>query len=428
MPAREEVAGVTAGGAARRRLAQPGGPGHRVTPLELFFDLVFVFAFTQVTAMVASSADARGALRGLVLSALLWWIWCSYSWLGNQARADEGMVRHALFVAMAAVMLLALAIPRAWADSGRDGALVLAVCTLVVQWVHLSVYAVAAAGDRGLQRQLMSFVVPVFVGNALILVGAFAGPQARFWWWAGGMSVNYTGIYAAGLVGWRLPSPAHFAERYALIVLVALGESVVAVGVGVGVQTLTPALIAATGTAIVLAITLWWLYFDVLAPAAEHHVVTASSLRARTALARDVFTFMHFPVVLSILGLAVGIKKVFVSVSASTQEPLAHGMHALPAALLAGGPAVFLLVVSLLHRRIHGLLDLRLMLAAAALAVLAGLAAGGMLDGRMPPLGYLVVVTAFMVFVVVQAHRSQGHLRRFYRYGEISLEAARSRS
>jgi low temperature requirement protein LtrA len=343
----EFAATVMADSAHRWRLAQPGDPARRVTPLELFFDLVFVFAFTQVTAMVAGSPDLRGAVRGLVLGALLWWIWCSYSWLGNQARADEGVVRHAMF----------------------------------------------------------------------------AGSDSRIWWWAGGMLVNYTGVYAAGADGWRLPSPAHFAERYSLIVLIALGESVVAIGAGVGSRVLTPSLIIATIAAIVLAITLWWLYFDVLAPAVEHHVTTAPSEASRTALARDALTFMHFPVVLSILGLAVGIKKVFGTLGGPVNERLSHGLHVPPALLLAGGPAVFLLAVWLLYLRVHRWLDRWLPVAAAVLLVVAGLAGGGVLDGWLSALGYLVIVSGSMIVVVVVVHRSQVDLRRRYRYGETPRSA-----
>jgi len=395
-----------------------GGAGHRVTTLELFFDLVFVFAFTQVTALVAGSPTVLGAARGLVLGALLWWIWCSYSWLGNQARADEGLVRLALFAAMVIMMMLALAIPQAWSSQGRGPALLLVGCTLLVQWIHLGVYVVAAAGDRGLLRQLAIAAVPVLVGNVLLLVGGLAGPQGRTGWWAAGMLVNYTGIYAAGAEGWRLPSPAHFAERYALIVLIALGESVVAVGVGVGTVTLTPSVVAATATAIVLSITLWWLYFDVLAYIVEHHLAAAPSGVAQSSLARDALTFLHFPVVVSVLALAVGIKKVFGTFDGHHGGGLAEALGVLATVLLAGGPAVYLLGVAMLHRRLHGRIDRPLLAVAAALVVLAVLAGLGGLDGVLSPLGYLFTVTGGMVMLVLLVSRSQPELRRRYRYGE----------
>ena len=142
----------------------PSDEGHGVTPLELFFDLVFVFAITQVTAFMAEDLGWRSALRGLVLLALLWWAWCSYAWLGNQAHADEGVVRVAVIVAMAAMFLVALAIPEAWGDEGGglSAPVVLAVGVgRRAAAVHLAVYAVAAGGDRALRRQLLRTAVPV---------------------------------------------------------------------------------------------------------------------------------------------------------------------------------------------------------------------------------------------------------------------------
>ena len=141
----------------------PSDAGHGVTTLELFFDLVFVFAITQVTAFMADDLGWRGILRGLVLMALLWWAWCSYAWLGNQAHADEGVLRAALLFAMAALFLVALAIPEAWGDEagGLSAPLVLAAALSAVRLLHLGVYAVAAAGDAGLRRQLLRTAVPV---------------------------------------------------------------------------------------------------------------------------------------------------------------------------------------------------------------------------------------------------------------------------
>src|ERR671917_2542203 len=133
-----------ASGARPRRWARvlPTAEGHGVTTLELFFDLVFVFAITQVTAFMADDIGWRSALRGLVLLALLWFAWSSYAWLGNQVHADEGVVRAALLVAMAALFLVALAIPEAWGDEGGglSAPVVLAVCLAVVRLGHLSVY------------------------------------------------------------------------------------------------------------------------------------------------------------------------------------------------------------------------------------------------------------------------------------------------
>ena len=209
---------------------------HPVTPLELLFDLVFVFAITNVTALMAHELTGRGMLRGLVVIALLWWAWCSYAWLGNQARADEGIVRAGLVTAMGAMFLVALAIPHTWDDaheSGWSNALLLAVALSVVRGVHLAVYAIAARGDQALRRTLMRTVWPVAAAALLLVVGAVLGGAAQTVLWLSALVVDYVGVYLSG-AEWRLPSPAHFAERHGLMIIIALGESLVSIGVGLG--------------------------------------------------------------------------------------------------------------------------------------------------------------------------------------------------
>jgi low temperature requirement protein LtrA len=388
------------------RLIRPTGPDHRVTNLELFFDLVFVFAFTQVTALVAGAGDGLGALRGLILAALLWWVWCSYSWLCNQARADAGVIRQAMFVALAAMMVLALALPQAFEDVRADGEqglsapLVLVCCMTVVQWCHLGSYVVAALDDHGLRRQIALVALPVLVGNLLLVVGALAAPPHRTWWWAAGMAINYTGIYVAGASGWRLPAPGHFAERYALIVLVALGESIVSIGVGVAELPLTVPVLVATVAAIVLTTALWWLYFDRIAPVLEHRLTTASGVE-QTRLARDTFTYLHFPLVVAVLTTAVGVKKVFGYVADTHAHRLSDAVHGIPGPMLAGGTALYLLALSALGRRNLGRFDPPGLVAAAALTGLAALA------GRLPALASILAVAAVLAVLVLTGRRRQ---------------------
>jgi low temperature requirement protein LtrA len=350
-----------------------------------------------------------------VLAALLCWAWCSYSWLGNQARADEGVVRLAMFVAMGAMMVLALAIPEAWEDhpGGLDAPLVLATAMTVVQWCHLGVYAVAAGSDRALRRQIALVAAPVLVGNALLVVGALAPTPWRTAWWAAALLINYTGIYVAGAGGWRLPAPGHFAERYALIVIIALGESIVAIGVGVAALPISLPIVVATAAAIGLAITLWWLYFDVLAIVMEHRLVSLGPGVAQTALARDTFTYLHFPIVAAVLGMAVGIKKVFAYVGDPAAHDLTDAVHGLPALLLAGGPLVYLVALSALRRRNTGVFGRAELVAAAALAVLAVV---NELAG-VPALAYLALVAAVLTALVVVELRGSAEARARYRYG-----------
>src|SRR5690349_898717 len=200
---------MTASALFRARLV-PTTPEHGVTTLELFFDLVFVFAITQVTAFMAEDLGWRSALRGLVVLALLWWAWCSYAWLGNQVRADEGVVRAAVLLAMAALFLGALAIPDAWSSEASLPPLLLATTLAAVRLLHLATYAVAAVGDPGLRRQLAKTAVPVSVAAVLLVLGAVLGGSAQTVLWVVALLVDYSGIYASGS-DWRLVSPRHFA-------------------------------------------------------------------------------------------------------------------------------------------------------------------------------------------------------------------------
>jgi len=341
-----------------------------VTTLELFFDLVFVFALTQVTALVAGDLTARGCLRGLVLLGLLWWAWTAFAWLGNVARADEGAVRAALVGSMGLLFVFALAVPGAWADQGGSpsAALVLAVTYTLVRYLHVSVYAVAAGQDRELRRQVTRLALVGLAPASALIVGAIVGGPWQTPLWALGLVVDYGGVYLAGSEGWRVRSAGHFAERHGLIVLIALGESLVAIGVGVADLPLTWWVIAAATAGVSVVVALWWTYFDVGALVAERRLEQAEG-DERTRLARDSFTYLHFPMIVGIVALAVGLKKTLTQVADSGAYQLADPLKPIPAALLTGGIAVYLLAHVAFRRRNVG--SWNLMRVGVALALVA---------------------------------------------------------
>jgi low temperature requirement protein LtrA len=330
-------------GRRRRVRIVPTDEGHGVTTVELFFDLVFVFAITQVTAFMADDLGWRGALRGLVLLCLLWFAWRSYAWLGNQAHADEGIVRGAVIVAMAAMFMVALAIPEAWGDEGGgiDAPVLLAAALAVVRLTHLAVYALAAAGDAGLRRQLVRTAVLVGGAAALLLVGAVLGGPTQTALWAAALVVDYTGVYASG-TDWRLPAPGHFAERYGLIVIIALGESIIAVGVGVTDLPVTVPVAAAAMLGLAVSIALWWLYFDVVAPVAERELRRREG-EQRVRLARDSYTYLHFPMVAGVIYLALGLKKVAEYVGDTSHHVLTDPLPTTALWAMYGGVAAYLI-------------------------------------------------------------------------------------
>jgi len=321
----------------------PTSASHAVTPLELFFDLVFVFAITQITAFMADDIGWRSALRGLVLFALLWWAWCSYAWLGNQARADEGVLRAAVIVATAALFLAALALPEAWGDEGGglSAPVLLAVALAVVRMGHLSVYAVAAAGDAGLRRTLLRMSVPMLTAAVLLMVGAALGGVAQTGLWGLALLVDYVGVFLSG-TDWRLPAPRHFTERFGLIVIIALGESIIAVGVGAADLPVTVPLAAVALLGLTVSVALWWAYFDVVAPVAER-VLESSTGTRRVRLARDSYTYLHFPMIAGIIYLALGVKKVAEYVSDTGHHALSDPLTGTGLWALYGGVAAYLL-------------------------------------------------------------------------------------
>jgi low temperature requirement protein LtrA len=252
-------------------------------------------------------------------------------------------VRAALVLAMAAMFLVALAIPEAWGDEGGglSAPVILAAAIAVVRLGHLSVYAVAAAGDDGLRRQLLRTAIPVSSASVLLVTGAVLGGAAQTGLWLLALLVDYVGIYAAG-VEWRLPSARHFAERYGLIVIIALGESIIAVGVGVADLPLTVPIAAVALLALTVAVALWWSYFDVVAPVAER-VLHGRTGVDRVRLARDSFTYLHFPMIAGIIYLALGLKKVGEYVADTEHHTLADPLTGTGLWALYGGAAVYLI-------------------------------------------------------------------------------------
>ena len=399
-----------------RMVIRPTQPEHRVTTLELFFDLVFVFAITQVTALMATQLTLQYAVRGLLLMALLWWAWCSYAWLGNQARADDGAVRAAMVLAMAALFVVALAIPRAWTDDGRGlpAAVVLAVGLAVVRFAHLGVYYVAAGDDAGLRRQLTRTAVPVAVASVLLGVGAVVGGPGRTALWTLALVVDYVGIFATDQDGWRLPAPRHFAERHGLIVIIAIGESIVSIGVGASGLPLSWPVIAATLLGLAIALALWWTYFDVVALVAER-VLSSLEGAGRTRLARDSFTYLHFPMVTGIVFLALGLKKVLVQVADTAHYDLSDPLAGVAVWALFGGVSAYLLGhLAFRLRNVHSLNKPR-----AAVALLALAAAPVAL--YVPALLALALLAAALVAVVAYESVAYAEARHAIRSADDEL-------
>jgi low temperature requirement protein LtrA len=367
----------------------------RVTPIELFFDLVFVFSLTQVTALMADDLTGRGIVRGMLVLALLWWCWVGFAWLGSVLRADEGIGRVAMFGAMAAMLVLALSVPEAFDDlpGGLSGPVVLASAYLAVRLLHLAIFWLLAGEDPGLRRQLVRFMPSLFGSTAILLIASQLEGRAQTLAWVAAVVVDYAGTILAGASGWRLNSAGLFAERHGLILIVALGESIVAIGVGVAALPISAPIVVASVLGLTIAGGIWWAYFDVVSLMAER-VLRRAEGEERTRMARDAYSYLHLPMIAGVVLLALGMKKVLEFTGDGTHHDLSEALALLPLAAMYGGVALYLLANVAFKYRIVRRANVHRSVAAALLLVLIPLAA------RIPALAALGLVTAVLVAVI----------------------------
>jgi len=339
------------------RLSAVMRDGEQVTPLELFFDLVFVLALTQCTALMAAEPHWYGLAKGLLVLGMLWWAWVGYAWLTSVIDPEEGAVRIVMFAAMGGFLICSLCVP----DVFEGLALTFAVFYGAVRFAQIGLFWVASRDEPELRRSIVKGLVgSTMIGVALLVAAAFLDgvPQGA---WLAALLLDMAGPQLFGSEGWKL-SPAHFAERHGLIVIIALGESIVAIGVGAeaGVDA---GVIAAALLGLALAAAMWWAYFDVVAKVAAHRLANATIGREQNEMARDSYSYLHFAMVAGIVMVALGMKKTLTHVG----DPL----DTVPAFALLGGAAIYLLAhVAFRLRNVHSLNRQRLALAVVLLALL----------------------------------------------------------
>lgn len=369
------------------------------TTLELFFDLVFVFALTQVTAFIAEQnggePDSGSLLRGALIMAVVWWCWVGYSWLSNLVKADEGLTRTAMLGAMAAMFLIAIAIPEAFDDlpGGLDGPMVFAFCYLLVRAVHLALFWIVSHGDAGLRVQLVKFGATMAGGTALLLVASQTSGTTQVLLWVAAIAADYGGTLLIGARGWRLNSAGHFAERHGLIVIIALGESIVAIGVGVNHLPISWPIIAGAVLGLTAAATLWWTYFDTHVMLSERALAAVTG-HERTKMAQVAFTYLHLPIVVGVVMLSLGLKKALGHLGGADGHSPADHLHGAPLWALFGGTALYLLATAGISWRCSRQLKPHRLAAAALLLALTPLM------GSVPVLVALLSLAAVLVVLI----------------------------
>ncbi|MEY2442510.1 MAG: hypothetical protein QOJ46_1936 [bacterium] len=308
----------------------------RATSLELFFDLTFVFTVTQLTGLLADRADLRGVAMALLILMPTWWMYGGYVWLTNAVAPDRLKYRLLLLGGMGGFLVMALAIPTAFEGSGATFAIGYAVVIVL----HSGLY-IAGSSDR--EAAAMLSITPFNVGAAvLLLVGGVLGGDAQWALWIAASALVW------GTVIFRPPGPGfvigpeHFAERHGLVIIVALGESIIAIGIGARGLPVDAALVSAALAGLALAATMWWTYFSDEQYAERALADAPEERRPRIALG---FSVTHFFLIAAIIAVAAGMKKVL----EHPYDPLTE----IAAAWLVFGLAIYLLA-DVAHRRVLG--------------------------------------------------------------------------
>jgi low temperature requirement protein LtrA len=381
-------------GEGRLRAVLRGGD-ERVLPLELFFDLVFVLAITQCTALMAHEPDWTGIGKGLLILGILWWTWIGYAWLTSVVDPEEGVVQLVIVAAMAGLLVVSLCVPEVFGDR----ALLFACAITVVRFLHIALFTLGSRDDPGLRASVIGLAISTALAGGLLVAGSFAGSW-QGWIWLFALVLDMGGPKFFGLDGWRLV-PGHFAERHGLIVLIALGESIVAIGAGSGTHVNAGIVVGAVlGVAVSAA--LFWLYFDVVALVAARRLENATPGREQNAIARDSFSYLHLPMVAGIVLVALGFKK--------TLGHVHLHLHVVPATALLGGTALYLLAhVAFRWRNVHRFSMTRLCVAGLCIVLIP-------LAVRIPALATIAVLAGVLIALITYERVRFAELRQRLRH------------
>ncbi len=362
-----------------------------VTFVELFFDLVFVFSITQVVGLLHAGITGGAVARAVLVFWLVWWAWTQFTWALNAANTDHSHIQLSTLFATAIAFFMAVSVPEIFAG----GPLWFAVPYVLVRVLGLRLYAWVASADASQRSAVRTFGLVSVGGLAAVLTGAVLGGDLLYWFW--GLAIVLDVVAAAvgtQTEGWNL-HPAHFAERHGLIVIIALGESlIVAAGGLIGAER-SADLMAVAVLAVALSCGLWWSYFPYIKPQLEHALKNRDGA-VQSKMARDVFSLAHFPMLCGVIGFA-----------AAIEEAIAHPDHPLPVegrAALAVGLGLFLAGTALAQWRALGTLSL------GRVGLVAALVVGILALGSVPPWVSLVLGLAGIAAVVIVEHRALGRI------------------
>ena len=376
-----------------------------VTPLELFFDLVFVLAITQCTALMYHHPSWSGLAQGLLVLGMLWWAWTGYSWLTSVIDPEEGAVRLVMFGAMAALLIVSICVPEAFGSLALTFALVYGV----VRFAQIALFMLASPEDDALRHSVLGLAASSAIAVGILAIASLFDGLAQGALWLLALGLDMGGPYLFGSAGWKL-SPVHFAERHGLIIIIALGESIVAIGVGAaGHMSLGIATAAVLGVAI--AAGMWWIYFDVVAIVSRRRLIDAEPGRVQNEMARDSYSYVHLIMVAGIVLAALGLKK--------TIGHYGDHLATVPAFALLGGVAIYLLgLVAFRYRHVRTINRQRLA-GALVLLILVPVATA------VPALVAVVLPNLILWPTIAYETRLYGEGRHAIRHGEGVVPPAR---
>jgi low temperature requirement protein LtrA len=372
---------------------EPIAEERRTSPVELLWDLVFVFAVTQVTALLASDLSWAGFGRSMLVLALVWWAWSAFVWAANAQDTGAPVLRLVLLLAMALTFVVGLALPHAYGDDAP----VFALAYAGVRLLHLALYADASRRGNASWAAIAGFGVTVLIGMALLVAGAFAGGTAQIALWTAAAAIDYAGpawLTRERLRGLQRVAVAHFAERYSLFIIICLGESIVAIGVGAGAEAFDAQLVAGVTLGLLITVALWWTYFDRFAAVAEERLRTHDD---PVLAAADAYSYLHLVLVAGIIVFAVGVKLAV--------HDVGHDLADAARLALCGGVALYLVGHVAFRLRMVGSVGWEKLVAATALMAL--YAAGADMPAWTLEAVVVVLLGAMCAFETVAARRAE---------------------
>ncbi|GAA2715509.1 low temperature requirement protein A [Micromonospora olivasterospora] len=405
----------------RRRVRE----GTRAATEELFFDLVFVFAFVQLGALIVSDYTPQGVLRGMLVLALLWWSWGAFAWLSNNLQASFGVMRFGLFVVTGITFVMALSTLVVFTDrpGGLYGPLLFPACYFLVRSLHLALYAYAVSAQR-LARHVLVPAVPMVASTALLLCAALVPhrlltDQRQVYTtvtllWLLAVLVDYVGSFTLPVWEIGIFSARHWCERYGLILIVAVGENIISIGTSSSDVSISWRLVLAVLLAMTVTGAVLWAYFDVVALIGEQ-VLERADPKTRFALARDAYSYLHLPMVAGILLPALGIRELVKNVGRIEGRHPGEPLSAIGLFGLYGGIALFLLANVAYQLRIAHTIRTIIWTRVTAVLVLAALVPVAWRMSATGALGLLAAVS--FILIVVEIIVADGQRRRLRESG-----------